>query len=60
MKLSHGLVAAGLTFAAMTAHAGITGTVTAATDYDFRGITQSAQDPVLQGSIDYAHDSGGS
>ena len=58
MKLSHGLVAAGLSFAAMTAHAEITGTVTAASDYDFRGITQSAQDPVLQGSIDYAHESG--
>jgi uncharacterized protein (TIGR02001 family) len=27
-------------------------------DYDFRGITQSAQDPALQVSLDYAHDSG--
>jgi uncharacterized protein (TIGR02001 family) len=58
MKLSHGLAAVGLTFAAMAAHAEFTGTVTAVSDYDFRGITQSAQDPALQGSIDYAHESG--
>jgi uncharacterized protein (TIGR02001 family) len=58
MKLSHGLAAVGLTFAAITASAEITGTVTATSDYDFRGITQSAQDPALQGSVDYAHESG--
>jgi uncharacterized protein (TIGR02001 family) len=29
-----------------------------ANDYDFRGITQSARDPALQASLDYAHDSG--
>jgi uncharacterized protein (TIGR02001 family) len=54
MKLSQGLVAAGLTLAAMTAQAELSATVTATTDYDFRGITQSAQDPALQGSVDYA------
>jgi uncharacterized protein (TIGR02001 family) len=58
MKFSHGLAALGLTLAAVTAQAEITGTVTATTDYDFRGITQSAQDPALQGSIDYSHESG--
>src|SRR5512134_2304538 len=58
MKLTHGLAAVGLVFAALTAEAEITGTVTAVSDYDFRGITQSAQDPALQGSIDYAHESG--
>jgi uncharacterized protein (TIGR02001 family) len=58
MKLSHGLAAVGLAFAAMTAQAEVTGTVTAVTDYNFRGISLSANDPALQGSLDYAHDSG--
>ena len=58
MKLSHGLAAVGLTFAAATASAEVTGTVSAVSDYNFRGISLSANDPALQGSIDYAHDSG--
>jgi uncharacterized protein (TIGR02001 family) len=58
MKLSHGLAAIALTLAATTASADVTGTVTAVSDYDFRGITQTAQDPALQGSIDYSHSSG--
>ena len=58
MKLTHGLAAAALALTALTAQAEISGTVTATSDYDFRGITQTAQDPALQGSIDYAHDSG--
>jgi len=33
-------------------------TVTATTDYDFRGVTQTAQDPALQASIDWAADGG--
>jgi uncharacterized protein (TIGR02001 family) len=37
---------------------GVTSTWTIASDYDFRGITQSARDPALQASVDYAHDSG--
>ena len=40
------------------ANAEVSATVTAASDYDFRGITQSAQDPAIQASVDYAHDSG--
>jgi uncharacterized protein (TIGR02001 family) len=44
--------------AAGAAQAGVTGTVTAASDYDFRGISLSAKDPALQASIDYANDSG--
>jgi uncharacterized protein (TIGR02001 family) len=52
------LTALALTLSAVAANAEITGTVTAVSDYDFRGITQTAQDPALQGSIDYAHDSG--
>jgi uncharacterized protein (TIGR02001 family) len=58
MKLTHGLAALVLLASASAAHAELTGTVTATTDYDFRGITQSAKGPALQGSIDYAHDSG--
>ena len=54
MKLSHGLAAVVLTMSAAAVHAEVTGTVTATTDYDFRGITQTAQGPALQGSIDYA------
>ncbi len=52
MKLTHGLAAVALTVSAMAAHAEITGTVTVVSDYDFRGITQTAQDPALQGSLD--------
>lgn len=41
-----------------TAHAGITGTAAVTTDYDFRGVSLSDEDPAVQGSIDYAHDNG--
>jgi len=36
----------------------LSATVTATTDYDFRGVTQSSGDPALQASIDWAADSG--
>lgn len=53
------VIAAALLCAAAAANAGeVTGTVTAVSDYDFRGVTLSAKDPALQASIDYAHDSG--
>ena len=58
MKLTQGLAAFVLLATASVAHAEITGTVTAVSDYDFRGISLSAKDPALQGSIDWAHDSG--
>ncbi|MGQ0430106.1 MAG: TorF family putative porin [Gammaproteobacteria bacterium] len=52
-------IAAALLCAAGAANAGeVTGTVTAVSDYDFRGVSLSAKDPALQASIDYAHDSG--
>ncbi|MBM4221687.1 MAG: hypothetical protein FJ170_07055 [Gammaproteobacteria bacterium] len=41
-----------------TAHAEITGTATVTSDYDFRGVSLSDEDPAFQGSIDYAHDNG--
>ena len=52
------LTALGLVAATASAHAGVSSTVTATSDYDFRGITQTAQDPAIQASIDYAHASG--
>jgi uncharacterized protein (TIGR02001 family) len=52
------LTALGLLAAAGAANAGVSSTWTATNDYDFRGNSQSAKDPALQGSIDYAHDSG--
>jgi uncharacterized protein (TIGR02001 family) len=52
------LAALGLLASAGAANAGVTSTWTLASDYDFRGITQTDEDPALQGSIDYAHDSG--
>jgi uncharacterized protein (TIGR02001 family) len=59
MRYSTGLFAAGLLCMAAAANAGeVTGTVTAVSDYDFRGVSLSAKDPALQASIDYAHDSG--
>jgi uncharacterized protein (TIGR02001 family) len=58
MRLSQGLAALAMLASASMAHAQLSGTVTAVSDYDFRGITQSAQDPALQGSIDWAGESG--
>lgn len=58
MKLTHGMAALVVLASASVAQAEVTGTVTATSDYDFRGLTQSAKGPALQGSIDYAHDSG--
>ena len=48
---------ASLGVAGMT-QAGVTGTVTAVSDYDFRGYTQTARDPALQGSVDWSGDYG--
>jgi uncharacterized protein (TIGR02001 family) len=50
--LSLGLVAAG------GAHAQVSGSLTLTSDYLFRGLSQSGEDPALQGGIEYAHDSG--
>ena len=58
MKLTQGLAALVLLGSVAAANAEVTGTVTVVSDYNWRGVTQSAQDPALQGSIDYAHDSG--
>ncbi len=48
-----------LVSSAMAAGAGeITGTVSLVSDYDFRGVTQSAGDPALQASVDWAAGAG--
>lgn len=36
----------------------VTGNMTIASDYRFRGISQTYKGPTIQGGIDYAHDSG--
>ena len=58
MKLTQGLAALVLLGSVAAANAEVTGTVTVVSDYNWRGVTQSAQNPALQGSIDYAHESG--
>ncbi len=58
MSKTKWLMAAGLIAASGAAQAGLSSTWTFTTDYDVRGITQTAHHPALQGSIDYAWDSG--
>ena len=58
MKLTQGVAAALLLACGAVAHAEVTGTITAVSDYDFRGISLSAKDPALQGSIDWASEGG--
>lgn len=52
------LAALGLLATAAAANAEVSGTAAIVSDYDFRGITQTAEDPAVQLSIDYAHESG--
>lgn len=47
-------VAGGLLIASGLAHAQLSSTLTATSDYDFRGFSQSAKKPAVQASIDYA------
>jgi uncharacterized protein (TIGR02001 family) len=58
MKLTHGLAAVALSLAALSAQAEITGNAAVVSDYNWRGISQSAGDPALQAGVDYAHESG--
>jgi uncharacterized protein (TIGR02001 family) len=53
-----GFVATGLLLGSAAAHAQLSSTWTAASEYDFRGFSQSAKDPALQGSVDYAFSQG--
>ncbi len=58
MNLRHGLAGLALLASASAAQADLSGTATPITDYDFRGVTQSAQDPALQASMDWAAGNG--
>lgn len=59
-KLKPALVAAGIVLATATGAAAdsLSATVTGTSDYVFRGISQTGNDPALQGSLDYAADNG--
>jgi uncharacterized protein (TIGR02001 family) len=52
------LAALGLLATATAANAEVSGTAAIVSDYDFRGISQTGEDPAVQLSIDYAHESG--
>jgi uncharacterized protein (TIGR02001 family) len=52
------LASAALAFAATAGAGELSLTVTATSDYDFRGVTQTSQDPAIQGSVDWAADNG--
>jgi uncharacterized protein (TIGR02001 family) len=41
-------------FIVQAAQADVSMTITGVTDYDFRGISQTEEDPAIQGSLDYA------
>lgn len=43
---------------AVSARAEISSTVTVTSEYVLRGVSQTNEEPAIQGSIDYAHDSG--
>jgi len=53
-----GLGIVALVLASGVAQAEVSSTVTAASDYDFRGITQTALDPAIQASLDWSGESG--
>ena len=58
MKFTQGLAAVVLMATAAAAHAEFSATITGVTDYNFRGISLSANDPALQGSLDWGFDNG--
>jgi uncharacterized protein (TIGR02001 family) len=58
MKLTHGVAALALSLAALSVQAEVTGNAAVLSDYNWRGITQTSQDPALQAGIDYAHENG--
>ena len=47
-----------LTALSATAQAGISANIAIQSDYVWRGISQNAEDPAIQGGFDYAHKSG--
>jgi uncharacterized protein (TIGR02001 family) len=58
MRLKLACVTGCLLLAAQGAQAQFSSTITATSDYDFRGVSLSAKDPALQASVDYAFPNG--
>ena len=58
MKFIHALAGLALALTGLAAQAEITGNAAVVSDYNWRGISQSAGDPAIQGGIDYSHESG--
>lgn len=58
MKLSKTLVASGLIAAAGVAQAELSANLGVASNYYFRGVTQTDDAAAISGSVDYSHDSG--
>ena len=58
MKIAPAIAVLALGAAATMAHAQVSSTITVASDYDFRGITQTARDPAVQASLDLSTESG--
>jgi uncharacterized protein (TIGR02001 family) len=58
MTTTRTLLLGALTLASSHAMADWSATVTAASDYTFNGVSQTQNDPALQGSLDYAFDNG--
>ena len=52
------LIIAALLASITEVHAEFTGTTSLATDYVFRGISNTDEDPAVQGSLDYSHENG--
>jgi len=60
-KLVHSLVLCGLVSmpaVALAEESPISGNLTLTSDYQFRGFSQTDEDPAIQGGLDYAHSSG--
>ena len=58
MKQLKVLSAVGLLGLAGAANADVTSTITVVSDYDFRGFSQTAEEPALQVSLDFASEAG--
>ncbi|MFY8275435.1 TorF family putative porin [Pseudoalteromonas sp. SSDWG2] len=56
--IPHTFAALSFLFLAPAAHAEWSTTITGVSDYTFNGVSQTLNDPALQGSIDYAADNG--
>jgi uncharacterized protein (TIGR02001 family) len=56
--LTAAMVAGGLMAGAAAASAEISGNVALTTDYVWRGVSQTNEDPAVQGGLDFAHESG--